>query len=406
MSAKQSILFVDDEVRVLRGLRRALSCMRTEWDMVFVESGREALEVMSERTFDVVVSDMRMPGMSGVELLNEVRKRYPQTVRLALSGQSSKESVLQSVGPIHQYLPKPCEVDDLKEILSRVWTIRGMLAVPKLQSLLTELERLPSLPSLYEALMAEFRAPDGSLKEVGRIVAQDVGMSAKVLQMVNSAFFGVRRHVSSPAQAVAALGMNTVKSLALAVCVFAPFEERVARELAIEPLWRHSLAVGSVARQIATVEGQPAATIDHSLVAGLLHDVGKLVLAAVLPDDYAAARRRAEREEIGLADAELQDIGATHAQIGAYLLGLWGFGEQVLQAVAYHHRPAQAGPDGFGPLVAVHAASALVHEQSDCETIGAKPALDHELLDRLGLSGRLPVWAQACQDALLQEVSP
>lgn len=405
MSCKQRILFVDDEARVLRGLRRSLDCMRDEWETAFANSGQEALELMAQEPFDVVVSDMQMPGMTGVELLNEVRRLHPQTVRLALSGQSSKESVLESVGPIHQYLPKPCDVEMLQGTLSRLWTLRDLLAVPKLQSLLAKLERLPSLPSIYRTLMSEFESPDSSLKEVGRIVEQDIGMSAKVLQLVNSSFFGVPRHISSPRQAVAALGMDTVKALALAVCVFTPFDDAAAKDLAIEPLWEHSMAVGAFAKQISTTEHADPKTIDHAFIAGLLHDVGKLVLASALPDDYIDAMAQAEQKGINLADAERDVIGATHAQLGAYLLGLWGFSDQVLQAVACHHDLAQSAADGFGPVVAVHVANVLAYELCLTPVVGLQPSMDHTALDELGLSGRLETWRAACQETIPEGVT-
>ncbi len=405
MSCKQRILFVDDDARVLRGLRRSLDCLRDEWEMAFVNGAPEALELMTQGPFDVVVSDMQMPGMTGVELLNEVRRLHPQTVRLALSGQSAKESVLKSVGPIHQYLPKPCDVDTLQRTLSRLWTLRDLLAVPQLQSLLVKLERLPSLPSIYRTLMKELESPDGSLKEVGRIVARDIGMSAKVLQLVNSAFFGVPRHVSSPSQAATVLGMDTVKALALAVCVFTPFEDAAVKDLAIEPLWEHSMAVGSFAKQISTTEHADPKTIDHAFIAGLLHDVGKLVLMSTLPDDYIDVMAQAEREGINLSDAERDVIGATHGQIGAYLLGLWGFSDHVLQAVACHHDQAQVAADGFGPVVAVHVGNVLAYELCPTRVVGLQPAMDHTALEELGLSGRLGTWKEACQVTIPEGVT-
>lgn len=405
MSCKQRILFVDDEARVLRGLRRSLDDMRDEWETAFANSGQEALELMAREPFDVIVSDMQMPGMTGVELLNEVRRLHPHTVRLALSGQSSKESVLKSVGPIHQYLPKPCDLQVLQRTLSRLWTLRDLLAVPKLQSLLTNLERLPSLPSIYTTLMKELESPDGSLKEVGRIVGQDISMSAKVLQLVNSAFFGVPRHISSPRQAVGALGLDTVKALALAVCVFTPFEDAAVKDLAIEPLWEHSMAVGAFAKQISTAEHADPKTVDHAFIAGMLHDVGKLVLASTLPDDYIDAMAQAGQKGINLADAERDVIGATHAQLGAYLLGLWGFSDHVLQAVACHHDQSQSAADGFGPVVAVHVANVLAHELCPARVVGLQPTMDHTALEKLGLSGRLETWRKACQETIPEGVT-
>ena len=180
MSDKETILFVDDEPRVLAGIRRMLHSMRNEWDVSFANGGAEALEMLAQKPFSVIVSDMRMPGMTGVQLLEEVRSRYPKMVRIALSGQSSKKSILRSVGPIHQYLPKPCSADILRSTVARTCALRTLLTVDKLQGVISQLEVLPSLPSLYDELMRELQLPSPSLKVVGKIVSRDIGMSAKI----------------------------------------------------------------------------------------------------------------------------------------------------------------------------------------------------------------------------------
>lgn len=403
MPAKKRILFVDDELRVLRGLRRMLDSMTDEWEMSFANSGQEALDLLAKEPFDVIVSDMRMPGMTGVELLNEVRRRHPEVVRLALSGQSSKESVLHSVGPIHQYLPKPCDEETLKSTLVRLCAVRNLLAVDPLQPLLAQLEYLPSLPSLYERLMRECRAQDGSLQEVGRIISQDMGMSAKLLQLVNSAFFGMPRHIASPAQAVVALGMETVRALALTVCVFSQFEEAAISEFGLRPLWRHSAAAGFLAKRIATAEGMEAKAADHALMAGLLHDTGKLVFAAMLPEQYRGALELAAREKTGVFEAERRQIGASHAEVGAYLLGLWGFPYAVIEAVAYHHCPVQVPVQQFSVLTAVHVAEGLSHEPGARDGDAAS-RIDRSYLEGLGVAERLAGWREmAC--ASLDEVT-
>ena len=106
--AKTRILFVDDEPLVLQGLQRMLRPMRNEWEMAFVESGRRALEEMATLPFQVVVSDMRMPGMNGAQFLSHVQELYPRTVRLILSGHADKDLIMKCVGTAHQFLAKPC----------------------------------------------------------------------------------------------------------------------------------------------------------------------------------------------------------------------------------------------------------------------------------------------------------
>ena len=108
------ILFVDDEPMILQGIQHSLRGMRAEWEVALANSGAEALETMAQAPFDVVITDMRMPGMDGAQLLDLVKVKFPRTVRIILSGQSDRETILRSVGPSHQYLSKPCDLDELK----------------------------------------------------------------------------------------------------------------------------------------------------------------------------------------------------------------------------------------------------------------------------------------------------
>lgn len=401
MPSKQRILFVDDESKVLDGLRRMLHSMRLEWEMQFANSGAEALELMAAQTFDVIVSDMRMPGMTGVELLNEVRARYPQTVRLALSGEAAKESILSSVGPIHQYLPKPCDADTLKKTLKNLCRLRGLLTIEKLQGMITKMEQLPSLPSLHKKLLQELASPDVSVRQLGDIVSQDIGMSTKVLQLVNSAFFGMQRHIESPSHAVVVLGVEIIKALATTACVFSQFEPQILNACSLHPLWKHSIETGMMAKQIAGVEGMPKGMTDHALIAGFLHDVGKLALASMMPDEYGPVRARAADPDVLLTDLEREAIGATHSEVGAYLLGLWGFPAIVMEAVAFHHNPADAYGTEFSPLIAVHVANFLSRRDGPS---GRTDALDAEFLRKCGMLDRLPAWQQACQEPVLAGV--
>jgi CheY-like chemotaxis protein len=230
------ILFVDDEPKVLAWLERMLRSMRHEWEMEFAKSGPEALEALAARPFDVVVSDMRMPGMNGTQLLAEVMQRHPQVVRIILSGNADHETGMKSVGPAHQFLTKPCDVEVVKTTVGRACALRDLLADERLRLLVSQMQSLPSLPSLYEELVRELQLPNASLKRVGEIISKDVGMTAKILQMVNSAFFGLRREVSSIGRALTLLGLENVKRWST-LTVFAGVDEK-PRELIVTALVR------------------------------------------------------------------------------------------------------------------------------------------------------------------------
>ena len=403
---KKRILFVDDEPKVLRGLQRMLYSKEDEWEMAFAESGQEALDLLAEQPFDVIVSDMRMPGMDGAQLLNEVLRRYPQIVRIVLSGHSERELVLRSVGATHQYLAKPCDPERLQRVVARACALRELLADESFRSIVSQMNTIPSLPQLYIDVMQELQAPEGSIKKVGEIISRDVGMTAKVLQIVNSAFFGLPRHVSDPSHAASLLGLDTLKALILSAHVFSQLNEASAKGLCFDTLWNHSIATGTLAKRIASAENCEVQVCDHTLIAGLLHDTGKLLLAVNLPDRYRKMWSLSEKGTMTSLDAERQVFGTTHAEVGAYLFGLWGLPAPIVEAVAFHHCPDRCVATTFTPLTAVHVADALEHEQDGAGKPSEAPQLATEYLARLGLLERVSTWQELCLASVGEGVTP
>lgn len=385
------ILFVDDEPRLLQGLRRMLHKLRDEWDMEFVQSGQEALELLDQKEFDVIVSDMRMPGMDGAELLKRVRDRHPQVARIILSGQSDDKIILRSVEPAHQYLSKPCDAATIKSTIERTLALRTLVSNDALQTLVTRMESLPCLPSIYTELMEELGSPSPSIKKIGQIISSDVGMTAKILQLVNSAFFGISHHISGPVQAVNLLGLQTIRALVLVVRVFSQFQGNKEVERLVAQMWKHSIAVGSIAKAIASAEDAAREVLDNAFMAGLLHDVGKLVLATNFPEQYAGVTKLVEQKDISAVSAEEETFGAAHPELGAYLLGLWGLPDAIVEAVAFHHRPSDSLAVEFASLTAVHVANALEHQaRSGKGCVEGEIDLSH--LGEIGLSDRLDAW--------------
>ena len=394
---KARVLFVDDEARILQGLKRMLRPQRHEWEMSFAGSGREALGIMDSSPFDVIVADMRMPGMNGAELLDEVRRRHPRTVRIVLSGHADQETVLRAVGQAHQYLTKPCEPDKLKSTIARARALRELLADERLVRLASRLKTLPSPPALYAEVMTEVRSPDASIAKLGGIISRDVGMSARVLQLVNSAFFGLRYRASNPVDAVRILGLERIKALSLTVHVFSAFDRTSVEGFSIDALWAHSLAVSGYARAIAEAQEADGPLVGDCMWSGLLHDAGKLALAGSLPRRYSQALALARKEKLPVWEAEARAFGASHAEVGAYLLGLWGLPDPVVEALAYHHRPGKCYSAEFGPLVAVHVGDAMEHEDRMAVERKLAPQIDGEYVERLGLDGQLPKWRDICR---------
>ncbi|MFK8113214.1 MAG: response regulator [Rubripirellula sp.] len=389
---KTKILFVDDEANVLSGLRRMLRGQRNEWEMEFANGGAAALELMESKSFDVVVSDMRMPGIDGAELLTRVSKLYPHTVRLVLSGQSEHEKIFRAIGPAHQFMSKPCDPEVLIQTIQRACGLQSQLHDEPLIRLISQIDSLPSLPEIYRDLVHELESDDASLDRVANMIGSDMGMTAKVLQLVNSSFFGLPQDVSCPKHAVSLLGLNVIRPLVLTADVFSMYEDPELDGFHLSESIEHCLAVATAARAIAEEETSDSHIINDSFIAGMMHDIGKLILSANLRETFAEATELAKNANISLAEAEEKVFGTSHAQVGAHLLGLWGLPNPIVEAVAFHHQPCHSGNDEFSALTAVHAANVIQQQRYPGDRTPVRPDWDLAYLEQIGLADRTEAW--------------
>jgi HD-like signal output (HDOD) protein/ActR/RegA family two-component response regulator len=362
-----SVLFVDDDPAVLAGLKTVLRSERHRWTMRFAARGDEALQALAAAPADVVVTDMRMPGMDGLTLLRRVRELYPATARIVLSGYADLGAVAQASAVAHQYLLKPCEAGVLRGVVGRAIELRILLDRPGLREVVGSLGALPTVPGVYHALTAALGDADAGVAGIAAIVNRDVGLAGRVLQFVNSAYFGLARQVTSIESAIVYLGLNTLRHLALTLEVLRAFEDAGAE---VERFQRHSILVARIARRLT---GDPVAA-EAAFAAGLMHDAGKLAIMARLPDTWRDIQARARAAGTGSLQAEREVLGADHAEVGAYLLGLWSLPHVLVEAVAFHHAVPSTPLTLGGPgLVAV--ADALAHQVTgDLDGLALDPA--------------------------------
>jgi HD-like signal output (HDOD) protein/ActR/RegA family two-component response regulator len=393
------VLFVDDETAVLDGLRRLLYPTRNEWHTAFADSGPKALALLAQETYDVVITDIRMPGMDGTELLGLVAERYPHALRIVLSGQADQDLTLKAAASAHQYLSKPCDADTLKRTIARASALKEILEDPSLKALVGRAASLPSAPAIYMELVQELDSARGSIDTVACIIARDPAMTAKILQLANSAFFGLRRHVGDLREAIVHLGFETIKALTLTLKVFHQFDASSRSSSFVECLAHHSVATGALAKRIATIIGMPKQDIDCALMAGLLHDIGKLVLMDAMPDEYGRIIRVADADKERLEEAEQVALGGTQSQVGTYLLWLWGLSDDLVEAVLYHHSPGRCPSSRASPLTAVHIANSLCLASAMGHEDRRQEELDESYLESLGLSADLLMWQELLEVA-------
>ncbi|MFZ0774210.1 MAG: response regulator [Candidatus Sulfotelmatobacter sp.] len=391
------ILFVDDESKILDGLKRMLHADRKRWDMEFAVGGEAALRACEAASFDVVISDMRMPGMDGATLLGHIRERFPGTARIILSGYSEVTLAARSVHVAHRFLAKPCNASELQATIERVCTLQDVLCTPEIRKVVGAVGELPSLSTTYTALTQALGRPSTSISQVAEILEHDVAMSAKVLQLVNSAFFGLAQTVTSLQSAASYLGMETIKNLALvseAFKVLAP-DSRIPQSV-LESIQMQAQMTAAIAVKLPV----DPKTRDITVVSALLHDVGSLVLASKMPAQFCSVLARTSELGCEPFQAEEEILGTSHAEIGAYLLGLWGLPNLAVEAIAHHHRPTRIPHSGFDSSVAVYVAGLLAYELNahpQDETGSELREFDRDCLKTLGI---LPQFAEFRQLAV------
>lgn len=392
------ILFVDDDPNILQGMRRMLRSQREQWELAFADSGEAALAILGAAPFDVIVSDMRMPGMDGASLLACVRERYPEVIRFILSGHSDQSAALRAVPVAHQFLSKPCDSGALQVAIERACGLKAILADDSLCRTVGSMGQLPAMPGTYLEITKALNMPDVDLDAVAGIVEQDVAVTAKLLQLANSAFFGLSREVTNVRAAVRYLGLDILKSLVLSIGVFRSFEgEGLAEVFSVEDFQAHAYLTAKIAAALPSAKHLK----DVTSLAALLHDVGKLVLAARMPAHLGRTIGRAHEQQRPLHEVEQELAGVTHAEIGAYLLGLWGLPWAVVEAVAHHHAPGRVPSQGMDALAAVYIANALAREfgaAPNSEPDLVQPALDPVYLEMLGVAGELPAWREMARE--------
>lgn len=385
------ILLVDDEPQALHELYEGLRRLQPDWILEFSDSGPRALQRLAHKSYDVVISDLVMPRMNGLELLTKVGERYPRIVRVVLSGYAEWKTGLRLMGPAHQYLAKPCDPGYLAEVVSRSLRLRNLLASEPLQRIAAQAQGLPSIPALYFELLQELGAKDPSAERIGGIISRDPSMSAKILKLANSAFFGFKQRIANPTEAVIYLGATTIQSLVLSLQIFSLFEPVNLDSFSVERLWEHSWKSGSIARRIAERENLSAESVDQALAAGLLHDVGKLLLATRFTAEFREALDLQQARRLPLWQAEHEVFFATHADVGGYLLGLWGLPDPIVESVVCHHLPARSAITEFNPVLAVYSANLIAQEPP----LKKWPQLDAEneaLWSHFDLPRRLEEW--------------
>ena len=363
MTKKYTLLLVDDEKNILRSLRRLLH--REDYQILLAQNGKEGLELLANNKVDLVMSDMRMPEMNGAVFLKKVHALYPNTIRLILTGYAERETVQRafSEAEAHEMISKPWDDDELKKILRESLSQIDEQENQNtgLHTIIDETDVLPSLPESYLTVQKALeQADDSSADSVAQVLVMDPPLAARILQIANSSFFGQRRKVETISRAIFILGLEMVRNLVLAISAIQNLRPNNVAAIDMESFWQHSLSCGAIARHISHKQGGKKDAQETAMLAGTLHDLGKLILAKYAETRYRTVLRATDERQALLVDIERELMETDHALVGGYLAEWWKLPSSIAYAVRFHAEPAKAGRDQYLPHL-IHLADILAY---------------------------------------------
>ncbi len=372
------ILFVDDEQFILDGIQRAL--FDSDWEIETANSGKEALECFEEEPFDMIVSDMRMPGMDGEQLLGEIEARYPDTVRVVLSGQADQSVALRSSFISHRWLDKPFNPDAMLNILSLIESALKSMPSKEMRALICSISSLPSPPKVYAQLQTMI-LQKADMENVAEVIEEDAALATKVLQVTNSAMFSRGGTTMNVQEAVVRLGTEMVSEFVL----FAETYSMASTSplLNVEKVTKESFIISKMAALVA--EKLDKKLVAEAKLAGLLSDLGQGALLQAFPDQAQEYMDRiAYATEKEIEEIELEMFGLADSQVSAYLLLMWGFSAEIFNAVLIGRQYERSVSSSSLLPVIVHIARQLARGRE----------LRPELVERFNIQECLPAWAE------------
>lgn len=390
ITTEVKVLILDAEATLMRALQRSHPELVEEWDFRVVSEVQEGIRTLESFSADVVIADFNIsPYFNGLEALEQIAEIEPGTIRILTADQPDRRMAISAASAAHQFLVKASPPKDFFDAINRALRLRKMISSPSLRSLIGGIKTLPSLPSLYLDITRELRSKDPDIDSLVKSIQMDPPIAAKILQLVNSGFFALPDKIADVGEASRLLGIELLQSLVLLSGIFSQFEQQGGIFLSIHSFWKHSLAVGRLAQAVVRYLPSGDSFRQEAFTAGLLHDIGDLILSVHRHREHVQANQVAASEGLPRHRVEHQLMGASHAEAGAYLLNLWGLPNTTVEAVAFHHEPRLSPCSSDSVLTAVHLANALEHERKSGGQVPAGSVFDRKYLEMLGLEDKI-----------------
>jgi HD-like signal output (HDOD) protein len=396
------VLYLEEDPTAVAELIHYLG-EKTQWDVAHAKNPQEARNIARKQPIDVALLSATMPDSDPVTLAEELTQVHKK-ISIFLLAPDAESGMTAYASGRFQWLAKPCPPETLVSAIERMAALVSWLTNNTTIDLVSGLHSLPTIPSNYQGVIRAIHSPNSSVQEIADAVEKDMGITSRVLQVANSAYYGYSKKITSPMEASMLLGIDTLKSLVRYTHVLNNFPQTPATNAIFDQVWRHSAGVAAVARKIVLLHTKSEELGDEAFTAALLHDIGKVVLTSIKPDEYKQVLRQASETNTMLNMVERIKLQTTHAETGAYLLSLWGIPFSILEAVAWHHYPRECKEKKFSALTAVHIANVAEHRRNRIDETKVIPTLDELYLNEIGVWKEAQEWVKLRPDRAASDI--
>jgi HD-like signal output (HDOD) protein len=346
------IMLIDAEHMSLLKTKGALAGVDPFLKITPLTNARDALNLLAREAHDVVIADLLLPGVDGLALLEKVRRLYPTVIRFLVTSNSDYKLTFAAMNVAHQVMQKPLDTPLLWSLISQTAAVLPLIRDDAMRAVIGSVAQLPPAPRVYAELSRLLENPNCGIDDVVKLIGRDPAIASRLLRLANSAFFSHREHSLDLRPSVVRLGFNTIRNLMLTVELFdlgSPFGKALGREL--ELVQRNALVLAKISEQLA----RSTTLTGDAFVTGLLADIGQIVLLMTQGYAWRDCRATARLYKRPLQDLEEKAFGVTHAEVGGYLLALWGLPYSVVEAVTNHHHPERI----IAPIYSLTAITAI-----------------------------------------------
>jgi len=392
-----SILMLDQQSELKNSLEKRFQKANNHYEILFTSSEDEVPIILENENIDILICEMSMLKNGGVQFFEDINQKHPDIIRFLFIEDDEQDLALKSMLHINHFIKKPVDANIICRFIDRIVNVRTVLGSEKLLLLSTRVNNLPSLPEVFFQLMEELQTECPSVPKISKLIEHDSSIASRIIQIVNSPAVGLSHRINNIEQAISLLGLIMTKTLVMYAGVNSYLHTPVHILATAESINNHSFTIGNLAEAISMAETGSYALSQEAKMAGILNNIGYLLLLNN-PETQINIKNILYAEKQTLFEAERMHTSITHGEIGAYFLGIRGFNESLLEAIAYYYRPNVRPASGFNTLTSLHIANALTPSPLKSIIPCKKLQLDYHYIEKLGLIDRIETWQAIAQD--------